>query len=280
MTAPAAERLFRRILVALDASAPSLAALELAAGLARRLDAELAGLFVEEEDLLRLAALPFARAYSAEAADLARIDPDAMNRALRVQAARARRALETVAARHRVAWSFRVARGSAATALIEAARDCDLIGLGKASAAMARRARLGGTARATLARGPCATLMAQRDGAMDDRVIALHAGDGERTLGIAATLARDLRAELDVVAAAPDAAAAEALAREARAWLDERGLAGRAVPVGTADPAALARAINGLGRGLVVAAPEGPLASAGAVEALVEQLDAPFLLLR
>ena len=51
----------RRILVALDASTHSLAALETAAGLAARLEAELVGLFVEDINLLRAAELPFAR---------------------------------------------------------------------------------------------------------------------------------------------------------------------------------------------------------------------------
>ncbi|MGB7837261.1 MAG: universal stress protein, partial [Terrimicrobiaceae bacterium] len=50
----------RRILVALDASAHSRAALEAACELALGLDAELSGLFVEDINLLRLAQLPFA----------------------------------------------------------------------------------------------------------------------------------------------------------------------------------------------------------------------------
>ena len=49
----------RRILVAIDASAASLDALAAATALASRLGAALEGLFVEDEDLLRLAALPF-----------------------------------------------------------------------------------------------------------------------------------------------------------------------------------------------------------------------------
>jgi nucleotide-binding universal stress UspA family protein len=272
-------RTFRRILVAVDASAHSLAALEVAADLARRLEADLAGLFVEEDDLLRLAALPFARAYSADAADLARIDPEAMRRALHVQAERARRALAAVAARHHVAWSFRIARGSAGAALIEAARDCDLLGMGKASAAMTRHARLGGTARVALSRGTCATLMMQRDGALGDRVVALYTG-AERALATAAALARDLSSRLEVIVAAGDPAAAERLVRDARAWLDAHGLRATALSLTEADPKRLARAIERTGRGLVVAAPAGVLGTGAAVEALVEELDAPFLLSR
>ncbi|MEX2647431.1 MAG: universal stress protein, partial [Alphaproteobacteria bacterium] len=162
MTTPTETLVVRRILVALDASASSLAALEAAAEMAARLHAELAGLFVEEDDLLRLAALPFARAYSTDAADLARLDVEAMRRALRVQAERARRALEDAAMRHRLPWSFRVAQGAVAAALAEAARECDLLGLGAASGARTRRARLGSTTRAALGARGCAILVQSR----------------------------------------------------------------------------------------------------------------------
>lgn len=269
----------RRILVGLDASAHSLAALEAVAELAQRLKAELAGLFVEEEDLLRLAALPFARAYSAEAADLVRMDSEAMRRALHVQAERARRALATAASRHRLAWSFRVTRGDAAKVLAEAALECDLLGLGKASAARGRHVRLGSTARATLTRRTCTTLLLQRDGTLGDRVVAVHTGP-ERTLAAAADLAAELALGLEVVVAGADEADGERLAGDAERWLAGRGLRARVTRAIGTDAERLARVVQHNGRGLIVAAAEGVLAPPNAPEAFAEALDAPFLLLR
>ena len=60
-----------RVLVAVDASAASLLALELAADLAAALRASLTGLYVEEEDLLHAAGLPFARRVRAQSGELA-----------------------------------------------------------------------------------------------------------------------------------------------------------------------------------------------------------------
>jgi nucleotide-binding universal stress UspA family protein len=275
--APAEERVFRRILVALDASAPSLAALEAAADLAFRLRAELAGLFVEDEDLMRLAALPFARAFSPDAADLSHIDPEAMRRALRAQADRARRALEAVARRHRVTSSFRVARGQTTTTLLEAARDFDLLGLGKAGGTPAPRARLGGTARVALARCQCATLMLQRDGEPHDRVVALFTGS-DRALAVAVVLARDLGAGLDVAAVGADAATVARLEAEARAWVAAHAARATFTTLVESDWGRLAKRLGR--RGLVVAAPAGLLATERARESLAEVLEAPLLLLR
>ena len=68
--------MYRRILVALDASPHSLAALEAAAELAASLRAELIGLFVEDANLLRVAGFPFAREFGAYTAQAREIDAE------------------------------------------------------------------------------------------------------------------------------------------------------------------------------------------------------------
>ena len=59
----------RRILIALDASTHSLAALHAAAEMAANMQAELIGLFVEDENLLHLAGLPFAQEVRSSSAE-------------------------------------------------------------------------------------------------------------------------------------------------------------------------------------------------------------------
>ena len=61
MTSSGAEFGIRRIMVALDGSAHASGAPEAAAALAARLHAELEGVFVQDIDLARLAALPIGR---------------------------------------------------------------------------------------------------------------------------------------------------------------------------------------------------------------------------
>ena len=105
------EPAIRRILVALDASLHSLAALEAASELAEALKAELVGIYVEDINLLHLAGLPFAHEVSYLSVAVRQLDSPSMERELRVQAERARQVLAGVAGRRQLRWSFRVVRG-------------------------------------------------------------------------------------------------------------------------------------------------------------------------
>lgn len=86
MSEQESEFVVRRILVALDVSQHSLAALEAAVKLAARMQAELLGLFVEDLNLLRVAGLRSARQIRYPSATAEPLDLAAMERDLRVRA--------------------------------------------------------------------------------------------------------------------------------------------------------------------------------------------------
>jgi K+-sensing histidine kinase KdpD len=117
----------RRVIVGLDPVQQSRALLEAAAELAGRMQAELLGLFVENQDLLHFAGLPFAREMGFESATLRALDVESMERTLRALASEARQALESAAEGTRVQWSFRVVRGAPAAELLAAAEESDLV---------------------------------------------------------------------------------------------------------------------------------------------------------
>ena len=180
----------RRILVALDSSRHSLAALEAAAELAARTEAELFGLFVEDINLLRLARLPFAMQVNATSGAAEPVDAERMERELRGQAAQARRALAAVAERVRLPWSFRVARGEVAAEVIAAAEEVDVITLGKRGLANGRR--LGSTAHAALTSARRSLLLSQHGSPFRAPVLVVCDGSaGSRdALDVALRLAR------------------------------------------------------------------------------------------
>ncbi len=122
----------KRILVAIDASPHSLAALETATRFASRFHAELVGIFVEDINLVRLSEMPFSSEMGYYSATRRPINYSEIIRQLKVQARWAQRAIELLAERANIAWSFRTVRGIVASELLSAATEADLIVLGKA----------------------------------------------------------------------------------------------------------------------------------------------------
>ncbi|HTT36758.1 MAG TPA: hypothetical protein VMH32_03700 [Burkholderiales bacterium] len=111
MSTPQSDTRTRRVLLAFDLRAPFTSSLSAARALVEALGAELSGLFVEDINLLRLAALPFTREVGATSGVSRPIELPDVERVLRLQADAARQALSELAAELAVPWSFRVERG-------------------------------------------------------------------------------------------------------------------------------------------------------------------------
>ena len=136
----------RRILVALDTSPPSLAALEAAAKLALQFQAELVGLFIEDVNLLKVAQYPFAREIRYPGGTIQKLDAHSMEIQLRQTGARARAVLRRSAEQSRLQWTFRILRGAVPAELMAAAREADLLVLGRTSRRLVQSSRVGSTA--------------------------------------------------------------------------------------------------------------------------------------
>jgi nucleotide-binding universal stress UspA family protein len=144
--APSAEY----ILVALDASPLSRAALTSAAELAASLHVELRGLFVEDEGLIHLAGLPFGMEFGSFSAHPRRLEANTLEREFRVQAAGLRKTMADVAGQRRVTWSFQVVRGRVTDQVLAAGAEARLLYLGRVGRTPGKR--LGSTARAVALR--------------------------------------------------------------------------------------------------------------------------------
>ena len=267
----------RRILVALDASRESLAALQTAAALAASLEAELTGLFVEDIDLLNLAGLPFAREVSLLTRAARTLDPETVEAELRAQAGLARRALAEVAESLRLPWSFRTVRGRVTAELLAAAVEVDLVAVGRG------RARLGRTARAVVAQASRSVLVAAPAAGAAPARIAL-AVDGSpcaaAALVAAARLARREGAELAVFVMAADADEAERRETAAAEQLRTLGVAAtyrRLVGVGAGE---LRRVVEREGARLLVLGADASAIPDSAVALLLEIAGCPLLLVR
>lgn len=257
-----------RILLALDVSPRSQAALEMASALAAALNAELSGLFVEDVDLLHLSSLPFAREldlFTRVAQPMALQD---VERALQREAGTVQRLLAEAAERMRLRWSFHVARGRIASELFAQAEAFDMIVLGKCARLGLRMVgdTLSQTERHPLARRP---------------VVACYDGSpaAARALELAGRLAGENRAALCVLVSAANDADCAVRTRQAQTLLEKAGHPPpdcKCLPSDTLP--ALFLAVRSADAGALVLGGNGRFRSGEGFATLLNEIDCPVIL--
>lgn len=261
----------RRILLAFDAVAHSPTALESVVALAARLDAELLGLFIEDINLLRFAGLPFAREIGLTSATARPLRNPDMERALRVQAARAEAALAREAGRLKLRWSFRVTRGQLVTQVTEIALETDLVAITPAEGALARVRWTGSVAGAVLHGAPLrAPLVLLYDGSPG----------AQRALSFAAQLAHADDNTVTVLTVASESTEHARLRAEAEAGLAAQGAVMQPGPLVRPDRALIAAALRAVHAGTLVLAADSPTLGSEAVHVLLDTLDCAAVVVR
>lgn len=276
------EKKIQRILVALDASTSSLAALQASAGLAAALQADLVGLFVEDVNLLRFSALPFAQELRWPAARQLQLDEAQMEHQLRLRASQARRALAAAADQLEVTWTFRVVRGQVTDEVLTACLEADLLSLGCTSRSLSQKSRMGSTAREATQRAPRSVLVARRTSDMDWPVVVTYDGSSLGRRGLAAGMALAQRYENNLIvlvlgesreSAAPLVEEVQALTATSPVHVDFRF-------VTTGDAEQLVTLLKSQTCSLVILAGETPPLHGEALQALLDGLDCPVMVVR
>lgn len=272
----------RRILVALDAATHTPGSLETVAELAARLRAEVSGLFVEDEDLIRTAGLPCVRQVGLPPATAVVMNRSGLQRDLKNLASAARRDLERAAARARVKWSFRVVRGRVAAAVSAAAEDADLVVVESASRPLGRHLRLGAPARTAAERTRRPVLFLQPGRWLQRPAVAVVDGTAgaEAALEMAASLAAGSRGDLRVVLAAGRLADIDRLQQHVDERLSSRRLRVRTYQLPAPSTEGLCAVARQIGSGVLVAALESPLLGDERARELLRGLDCPVMLVR
>lgn len=270
----------RRILVALDMSPHSLAALEAAVRLAAGLDAEVTGLFVEDDVLLRSADLPLTRESSQFSRAPRQLDSRQIEREFRVQARRLERHLRQSAEQVRVHWSFRIVRGTVATEVLGAAADSDLITLGKIGRSPRSSKRLGSTVRAIVTEARRPALIMRKGLELEHPVVVLYDGSpsAQTALTIAAQLAQIDEQQLIVLIPRETQSDAGRLQAQAVGWVTSQGITATYRHIAGRRPATICHAVQQADGGVLVVPHDAQSMDADALEALLNEIDCPVLL--
>ena len=266
----------RRILVAIDASPQSLAALEAAAELAAGLGAELVGVYVEDINLIRLAALPAVRETGEASARTRRLDGGRIDRQLRSQATRAARAMADSASRAQVRWSFSVARGSIEAELLQAASEADLFIIGRAG--WSGKRILGSTARKLVAAGTNRTMIIERGERLQPTLMTVY--DGSDQSQRALDTAIGLGEYLAVGIVAEDEEQAKALQSEVASKLDMQGRKARYRWLVQANTSELANMVRTQEECILILPGQSPLLEGKNLPEALDEFKCPVLLVQ
>ncbi len=267
----------RRILLALDASPGSLAALEAAVDLAAKIEAELSGVFVEDEDLMRMAESPYARQIVYPSSAQTATSRASVEREIKSQGERARETLARAAERAHIRWSFRTVRGKVTSQLLAAAGEGDVLAVGRASWHLAASGRTGSTA-FTLATSAVPLLLAAQRAQLGNVCLAVYYDNSSASRKALFTAARLAQAggTLTVLLAVPEAER-PVLRKHAGELLQAAGVAVRFRSMKPQDEASLLEALRTERVGMLVMPSRAPFQEPEALEKLLGKIETPVL---
>lgn len=215
-----------QIVVALDPSAHSMAALEAAVRMAGRFGADLQALFIEDVNIRRLTDLPFVQEVGLYSGSCRRVEVQELSRQLRVQVGRIRRRFGTMTRHIETRCTFRKIRGQVASEVLSAAAEADVVIIGKGAWSPFETGRLTPPVREVLGEAPASSLVLRAGARVEPPMRVVYDGTplAEKALATAAELARDENGHVMVFGLADDPEKASQLEERVRERLGDTEL--------------------------------------------------------
>jgi hypothetical protein len=267
----------KRVVVPLDSASETSTAIDTAARLAARWRVPLHGIYIEDEELIDLAGLPFARQVTLGTGSEP-LTKDHVEEHFRAAAERARHELAEAANRYAVKWSFEVVRGPLAANTLR--DEHDFVVAGAATRPIGDHFRISSRCWLWMAIIARPFLLAKREWETGGSVFTLlrrRDPKSARALHIAAQIAGFHSGTL-TVAGAPDLAGSDDFTAWVSELLEGHSLRLHIEPAAT-EPAALRRRMIDLDCRLLVLEASEQDAQPDALRELVEQLACDVLII-
>lgn len=268
----------KRVVVPLDAASETGTAIDTAARLAARWQVPLHGVFVEDEELIGLARLPFARQVTL-GVGLEPLTKGHLENHFRASAERARRELVAAANRRDVKWSFEIVRGPLIPDTLGG--EHDFVVAGAETRPIGGHFRIASRSWSWMAVLPRPFLLARREWETGGSVLTMlrrRDSRSARTLDIAAQIA-GFRGCTLTVAGARDLAGSDDFTAWVSELLEGHSLSLQSEPAAT-EPAALRQRVIELDCRLLVIEADERDAQPDQLRELVEQLACDVLIIR
>lgn len=274
----------RRIVVALDASPHSEAALEAALQMAARFEAELLGLYVEDVDALRIARIPFAREVGGYSGRSRPISSEELERKYRARVRQIRRQFRARSHRAAVEAAFRVVRDRINRAIRAEAEEADMLIVGRSGWSPIQRLRFGSTARFVCCEDvPEMTLVLHRGAALREPYLVVFDGSlrARKALHVASRFTEVQTLPLEVLLIAEEVRDVQTLRDVVREELQDHEVMVRFHVLSESNVMRLVDAIHRVHGGtLIVPASVSLIQEEASLITLLEDVDVPVLLVR
>lgn len=182
---------FRRILVGVDTSSHSRAALEAAAFLAQKMEGKLFGLFVQDEVWSKICKMPSVTAVNELTGATQNLKEKDLQEQIDLLAKRLRRQLRTISRENKISHTWKTVRGCVEDEILEAAKEADLITIGRRGSSFPQKKKLGSSAKAIIQSADKPILILKKGLKLGQNITALYDGSEEskRSIQLALSLA-------------------------------------------------------------------------------------------
>ena len=268
-----------RVIAGFGSIADELPTIEAAMMLARALEAEIAGCFIEDVDLLNLAALPFAKAIRPADRSVLQIEREQMERELARAATSCQRTLYARSSHTSVRCSFKIMRGAYSAEIAKEAVASDLVVINPLNLPL-RPPNAISMLWQTIDEAMGTVIMPEHGHwRADGPVVVLHSGThvDQSILGIAVRVARATGTET-VLLAVDDLEDDRPKKRKRKTGPPVPGSGVRIIQARNLQTAAVH--LSDLQPSLVVLQPSEPLLGDAAIALLLKASQAPLMLLR
>lgn len=268
----------REILVAIDTSTHSHAALEAAVALAKTMEANIQGLFVEDELWNKITNLPSTRAVNALTGDVLPLENDTLEHQVAILRNRLRRKLEKMSSRNRVKYSWSSARGNVENKILEASKNADLITIGLKGQS-ARRKNLGSSAKMIIQKAEKPVLILKEGLHLGTTLTAVYDASKESQKGIrlALKIAEKNKSSLKVLVVDNNPDAVDQRNKELEKILENTEVSVQVELMNSTDLGSFLNSINEQRSGLLIIPKSQPLL-AKSFETVLLHINCPLLM--